>query len=250
MNFPLKGLNILYQDDDLVAINKPAGLLVHRSDIDRHETEFAVQRLRNELGKKVYPIHRLDKPTSGILLFGLNSEVTRVVSQQFQEGKVEKRYHALTRGWLKEDAFYVDYALSPIRDKIADRQKKQDAPKQTAQTQFYKRKTFYLEIPVGRYPGTRFQLLEVLPKTGRKHQIRRHCKHIFHPIIGDTRYGEGRFNRFFRTQVEARELMLCATELSFQHPATQSTLTITCPLSPAMAKAIDFLEAHHKSNRP
>lgn len=244
-----KPIEILYQDEHLVAINKPAGLLVHRSHIDRYETEFAVQQVRDQLSQWVYPVHRLDKPTSGILLFALHPHIAQALGEQFQQGLVHKRYHAITRGWLKTDSLAIDYALAPVRDKIADKDKRPDPPRQEAQTSLLKKQQFALNQAIGRYPQTRFQLLEVIPSTGRKHQIRRHCKHVFHPIMGDTRYGEGRFNRFFREEVAVSELMLSATQLDFQHPISKAAISIVCPLSSPMEKALAYLAEHDRAKK-
>ncbi|MGB0447258.1 MAG: pseudouridine synthase [Pseudomonadales bacterium] len=186
-------LPIIYQDEDLVAINKPSGLLVHRSAIDKRETRFAVQELRNQLdGQHVYPLHRLDKPTSGVLVFALSAKAASFYGQQWQENKVKKQYVALSRGFAPED-MTIDYALRQEADLTAGIQAGKEA--QQATTHIALLAKYSLPKALDRYNETRFSLLQCTPVTGRKHQIRRHLKHIAHPIIGDSRHGKGPLNR-------------------------------------------------------
>ena len=219
-------LEILYQDDNLVAVNKPSGLLVHRTMIDRHETRFAVQILRNQIKQRVYPVHRLDKPTSGVLLFALSKEVAGKVSAEFVTHQVYKRYVAVVRGW-PEDQGLIDYHLTdgPDYGSQAD-----DAIARSAVTSFRTLARCELPFAVGRYPQSRYAFVELLPQTGRRHQLRRHCKHIFHPMIGDTTYGEGRHNRFFREQFGCQRLLLHACELRFSHPFSREMIHVKAPL--------------------
>jgi len=233
-----KPLEILYQDEFLVAINKPAGLLVHRSEIDRHETRFAVQLLRDQLGQKVFPVHRLDKPTTGVLVFALTSEVARNMMEIFMSAELEKTYHAVVRGFSLENGV-IDYPLFEELDKMTDRRAQQDKAAQSAITHYQRLATVELPFAVGRYPSSRYSLLKLSPKTGRKHQLRRHLKHIFHPIIGDTTHGDGKQNDFFRQQLECRQLLLAATQLSFPHPVTGEMLKIHAPLHAGFQKIIE-----------
>ena len=185
-------LDIVYQSEELVAINKPSGLLVHRSPIDKRETRFAVQELRNQLGQHVYPLHRLDKPTSGLLVFALNSEAASFYGQQWQNNHVYKQYLAVVRGHVAQDQL-IDYALRLEEDKSAGIEA--GAEPQEAQTQVQVLQQYVVDVQLDRFPQTRFSLLSCEPKTGRKHQIRRHLKHIGYPIIGDSRHGKGPLNR-------------------------------------------------------
>lgn len=208
-------LDILYQDDQLVVINKPSGLLVHRSEIDRHETLAALQLLRDQLGQRVYPVHRLDKPTSGVLVFALSPEMASLMVDQWRQRAVEKRYLAVVRGYMPEFT-HLDYAMSPPVDKYARNEKPK--PPQEAITDFRCLATVELDIEIDKYPQSRYSLVEATPYTGRKHQIRRHLKHLSHPIIGDARYGKGRHSRYFRDHFDAGRLLLHAWSLAFQHP--------------------------------
>ncbi len=210
---------VLYQDDWLIAINKPPGWLVHRSPIDRSESRFCVQALRDQLGQPVYPCHRLDKPTSGVLLFALEKDTLRRVNQLFAIHRVEKTYHAIVRGWMEETGT-IDHPLKDIAD---GGQKRGGGP---ARTQFRRLKAYECPQPLGRYGTARFSLVELRPLTGRMHQLRRHLKHAGHPIIGDTRYGDGVQNRFFRDSFRVHRLLLNASSLELDHPVTGVTLSI------------------------
>ncbi|HIO91615.1 MAG TPA: tRNA pseudouridine(65) synthase TruC [Leucothrix mucor] len=222
-------LEILYQDDYLVAINKPSGLLVHRSMIDRHETEFAIQQTRDQIGQHVFPVHRLDKPTSGVLLFALDRKTAREVTQQFIDKTIKKSYLAVVRGYTQE-AGKIDYALKEQLDKMTDAKAKQDKEAQDAVTNYSRQAIIELPFAVGRYTTARYSLLKLTPETGRKHQIRRHMKHIFHPIVGDTSHGDGKHNTLFREQYNCHRLLLHADKLSLQHPKSGKHLEITAHL--------------------
>jgi tRNA pseudouridine65 synthase len=234
-------LEILYQDRHLVAINKPSGLLVHRSPIDKRETAFALQLVRDQIGQFVYPVHRLDKPTSGVLLFALSSEVARNLSEQFKAHEIQKEYLAVVRGYTQEEEL-IDYDLKVILDKKADRDRAKDKEPQEAKT-FYKRlATVELPYPVSRYPVARYSLLKLLPKTGRKHQLRRHMKHILHPIVGDTNYGRNEHNRLFREKFDIHRLLLHATKLSITHPITAVDLEIKAPMDEVFQRAFKLFK--------
>mgnify|MGYP003870675435 CR=1 FL=1 len=204
-------LDILYQDDRYVAIDKPDGLLVHRSPIDKGETRFCVQILRDQLGKRVYPCHRLDKPTSGVLLFALDKEALSLANALFMEHQIQKTYHAIVRGWVSEPGI-IDH---PLKDLDEGGSVRGGGP---AQTRFNPLKHFEVNHPVGRFPTARYSLVELVPETGRMHQLRRHMKHAHHHIIGDTRYGDGAHNRLFRDLYGSHRLLLNASILSFTHP--------------------------------
>ncbi|WP_305042835.1 tRNA pseudouridine(65) synthase TruC [Geoalkalibacter sp.] len=233
-------LPILYQDEHLVAVHKPAGLLVHRSWIDRHETRFALQLVRDQLGRRVFPVHRLDKPTSGVLLFALDAAVARTLGQAFLANQVEKTYLAVVRGLPPAEGL-IDHPLREEYDRHDDPRARAGKDPQPARTRFRTLATAELPFAVGRYPTSRYALVQAAPETGRKHQLRRHFKHLCHPLIGDTKYGEGRHNRFFRDHFACRRLLLAAVELRLPHPADPRLLTLTAPLENSFARLLDPL---------
>ena len=220
-------LQVLYRDEHLVAVAKPSGLLVHRTAIDSHATDFAVQRLRAQLGQPVYPAHRLDKATSGALLFALSPAVLRQLAAAFEARRVAKRYLGIVRGWPAE-AGAIEYALADLNEERA-------APavpvRRPASSLFRRLAVAELPVRVDRYPGSRYALLEIEPLSGRRHQLRRHLRHIGHPLIGDTTYGQGRHNRLFRERFACHRLLLAAVELDLTHPVSGLPLSITAPLA-------------------
>ncbi|MEM6162117.1 tRNA pseudouridine(65) synthase TruC [Erwinia sp. P6884] len=222
-------LEIIYQDEWLVAVNKPAGWLVHRSWLDRHEKVFVMQTVRDQIGQHVFTVHRLDRPTSGVLLMGLSSEVGRLLSQQFEQHQLQKRYHAVVRGWLEGEAT-LDYPLTEELDKIADKFSNPEKAPQPAVTHWRAMATAELPVPVSRYDTSRYTLVELLPETGRKHQLRRHMTHLRHPIIGDSAHGDLKQNRSAAANFGMRRLMLHASELSLTHPVTGEPLLLRAGL--------------------
>ncbi len=199
-------LQILYQDEHLVVINKPSGLAVHRGwAADR---VFAMTLCRDRVGRHVYPVHRLDRGASGALLFALSPGVAAQVGELFQEGGIEKRYLALVRG-IPPEAGVIDHPIP----------RTEGGPRMPAVTEFRRLHIF-----------ERYALVEALPRTGRLHQIRRHLKHLSHPLIGDVNYGKGEHNRLFRDRFGLSRLALHATLLAFAHPVTGGPLRIVAPL--------------------
>ena len=209
MNGPL---HILWRDDRLVAVHKPTGWLVHRTWLDAHETRFVMQTLRDQLGQHVYPVHRLDKGTSGVLLMALDPEAARAVTAMFETRLPRKSYVAMVRGWPPAHV-RVDHALKPD-------DAPQDTEPQQAVTCFQRLAVMHIDVPVDRYPSTRVALVKAHPETGRRHQIRRHLKHLAHPIIGDATHGKGAHNRWWATQLQQQRLWLHAQQLSLPHPVT------------------------------
>lgn len=230
-------LPIIYRDEYLVAINKPGGLLVHRSEIDRHETRFAMQLLRDQIGQMVYPIHRLDKPTSGVLVFALSPEIAQQLGDIFTRHALTKTYVALVRGFAPEQGI-IDHPLVEELDKYTDKKARADKPAQAAITEFKTLAQIEFPFSIDKYPCTRYSLVQCTPQTGRKHQIRRHMKHISYPIIGDAKHGKGQHNRFFQENFACDGLMLASTEMQFIHPITSETLTLTAPLAPKFTRII------------
>ncbi len=233
-------LSILYQDEHIVAIDKPSGLLVHRSLIDKRETRFALQTTRDQIGQYVYPVHRLDKPTSGVLVMALSPEIATKLTQQFSQKQITKKYMALVRGHTSGEGI-IDYALKEELDKMTDRNAQQDKPAQEAITHY---KTLWqgeIAQPVGRYPTARYSLVSLTPETGRKHQIRRHMKHIFHPIVGDTTHGDGKHNAMFRERFGLSRLLLVAKELNLEHPVTGKPIKLAASLGDEFERVLSGL---------
>ena len=229
---------VIYRDEYLVAINKPSGLLVHRSPIDRHETRYALQLVRDQIGQYVYPVHRLDKPTSGVLLFALSSDSARELSRQFAAGGVRKHYLAVVRGHCPHEGC-IDYPLREERDRIADRDRRSELPVQNAITRYTRLATVELPLAVERYPQTRYSLVALQPETGRRHQLRRHMKHIGYPLIGDAKHGKGIHNRFFRTQYGCHRLLLACTAMAFVHPASGQPLALQAALDAPFQRVLE-----------
>lgn len=225
-------LDILYEDDALIAINKPSGLLVHPSWIAPRRTPNCVSIIKRYLdGATVHTVHRLDRATSGVLLFAKDKDAARQLNEDFAERRVRKTYLCVVRGYTAEEDV-IDHALKEKLDKMEDRRTRKDKPAQDAVTGYRRLATVELPIPVGRYESSRYSLVECKPHTGRKHQIRRHMKHIFHPIVGDTKHGDGRHNTMWREQFALNRLLLMATELSFTHPLTGEQITLQAPVAP------------------
>ena len=234
-------LPIIYQDQHLVVIDKPSGLLVHRSRLASDAKVFAMQLLRDQLGQHVYPLHRLDRPTSGLLVFALDSDTARLVNEQWAERSVEKTYHAVVRGYV-DDGGIIDYPLKEELDKIADKDARGDKEAQQAVTEYRCLKRIELPFKVSKKHDTsRYSLVELKPKTGRKHQLRRHMSHIRHPIIGDSRHGEGRHNRFFRDQFGCDRLLLAATQIRFQHPHSKEILDLSTDIPDELLRAFAYV---------
>lgn len=219
-------LPILYRDEWLIAVHKPSGLLVHRSELDRHEERFALQILRDQIGRRVHPVHRLDKGTSGVLLFALDRETAALASAAFEGQAVDKTYVAVVRGH-PPPAGTIDH---PLTRRFDDAERRAgDAAEATAQaavTHFRRLATAELPYRVDRYPSSRYALVELTPETGRRHQLRRHLKHIAHPIIGDATFGKGRHNRLFAELFGCSRLLLACTSMRLVHPRSGQPLRL------------------------
>ena len=237
-------MNILYRDDYLVSVDKPAGLLVHRTGLDAGETRFALQLLRDQLGRPVWPAHRLDKGTSGVLLFALDAGTARALGQAFESGEgMRKQYLAVVRGW-PEAAGTIDHPLRRLDDDLRghrrtdpDRAAPERTEVQDALTHY--RTLVHYELPVaqGCYAQTRCALVQLEPHTGRRHQLRRHMKHIAHPIIGDATHGKGPLNRAIAALIGWQRLWLHAERLQLRHPISGAQLDIHAAPEPAWTPA-------------
>ncbi len=222
--------SIIYQDQWLVAINKPAGLLVHPSEIDPGESQSAMKLLRDLLNTWVFPVHRLDKSTSGVLLFTFSSQTAAEISTAFEKREVKKHYHALVRGFT-QPAETIDYPLKKLYERKRDKKKvRPDLPPQQAITEYQRISTIELPIAMPPHPSARYSFIQVSPHTGRLRQIRRHMKHIFHPIIGDQKHGDRNHNKMFKEKFDCNRMLLHASSLSFMHPVNHENLCMSAPL--------------------
>ncbi len=222
-------LEILYQDQELIAINKPHGLLVHRSSIAADTDEYALQLLRDQLQQVVYPAHRLDRKTAGVLLFSLTKDMDSLAQSLFAARKMDKTYLAIVRGYT-DDEISIDYPL-----------KKENGTIQEAFTHIKTLHRAELPIPSGNHPTSRYSLVEARPETGRMHQIRRHLAHIFHPIIADRPHGCNKQNKLWKDTFQMDSMMLHAKELAFIHPRTQEQLLIAAPLQAEFQRSLTLL---------
>ncbi len=230
----MQPLIILHRDEDLVAVHKPAGLLVHRTSIDAHESRALLQMLRDQLGVPVHPAHRLDKGTSGVVVFALHAEAARRLTATLRDGEAQKTYAAIVRGWAP-DQVDVDSPLRDRPDRMARRQVIESRPAFTAVRCLAR---IELDAAVGPYATARYSFVACQPRSGRQHQIRRHLKHLRHPVIGDANYGDGAHNRFVRESLGVTRLLLAASAIRLPHPRTGVPLEIAAPLDDSFLAAL------------
>lgn len=223
----LPPLEVLYADDVLAVVDKPAGLMVHDSALARGETDFAADRLREQFGKPIFLVHRLDRATSGCLLLAFDRDTASALGKVLMSREVEKDYWAICRGW-PEEAFTVDYPLDGGPGKPL---------KKPAVTRFTRLATAELELPSAAFATSRYALLCAQPQTGRFRQIRRHLKHISHHLIGDTSHGDGRHNRHFR-MLGIHRMLLHARRLAFVHPVGGARVEVVAPPDAEFARAL------------
>lgn len=216
-------VEVLYQSPAVVVVNKPAGVSVHRGwSEERHPM---LQRVRDAMGTRVYAAHRLDRATSGALAFALAPEFAAPMALAFREGAVDKRYLALVRGTTPE-AGDIDHPVPKSRGGL----------RVPAQTGFRR-----WAVVVGGPAERSYSLVLAHPRTGRLHQIRRHFKHLSHPLVGDVRYGKGDINRWFRDAVGLYRLALHARGLAFVDPATGARVEVLAPLPSDLAAPLEAL---------
>ncbi|KAB7732591.1 pseudouridylate synthase [Rudanella paleaurantiibacter] len=229
-----ESLPILYQTETLVAVNKPHGLLVHRSPIASDVSEFAVQILRDQLGQRVYPVHRLDRKTGGVLLFALTEAMNSAMQVQFAEGQVDKTYLAIVRGYTP-DTQTIDY---PLR---RDDDNGRPGPLQEAVTHLRTLRRTEIPLAHGKHTTSRYSLVELTPTTGRMHQLRKHMAHIMHPIIGDRPHGCNKQNKLFLEQFGMNTMLLHASRIEFRHPDTGESVAIEAPIQAEFARMLQTL---------
>ena len=219
-------LDILYQDDALVAVDKPAGLAVHRSKMVGNAEEFLIDLLREQIGGTVYLAHRLDRATSGVLLVARSTEVASALGEQFMGRDVHKQYLAVVRGWPEPVEAVIDYPLPGSRE---------TGPRRDARTRYRRLATVEVPIALGRYPQQRYALIEAEPETGRFRQIRKHMAHIHHPIIGDCQHGRSDHNRLYKQHFGCHRMLLHARRIALRHPVSGEPLVVEAPLDEAFA---------------
>ena len=222
-------LDILFRDEYLIAINKPHDLLVHRSNIAADAEVFALQLLRDQVGQKVYPVHRIDRKTGGVLLFAFNKAVEIEMQKKFADNLVSKKYLVVLRGHTPDNG-EIDYPL-----------RKENGTLQEAFTMYHTLKRAELDVPFGKHPTSRYSLIEATPKTGRMHQLRKHFAHIFHPIIGDRAHGCNKQNKLFKEKWEMTTMLLHASMLRFNHPVSGEVVTIEAPLLPEFVRVMELM---------
>ncbi|MBK9734184.1 MAG: pseudouridylate synthase [Saprospiraceae bacterium] len=222
-------MEILYEDDDIIAINKPNGMFVHRTYLDPEATEFVIQIVRDMVGHWVFPVHRLDRKTSGVLVLAKSQEVQSIMNTYFRDRHIEKNYLAIVRGFT-EDEGIIDYDLENDRGKIQD-----------AITHYKTIQKVEINISSGLFPTSRYSLAEVKPKTGRMHQIRKHMSHIFHPIVGDRPHGCNKQNKFFLSEFQMGSMLLHASCIAFEHPITKYPILIKAPIFGEFERMIKVL---------
>ncbi len=219
-------MELLYQDRRLVAVYKPAGWLIHRSALEPRERRWLLQAVRDRVGQHVYPVHRLDRPTAGIVVFALDEAAATHLARAFAERRVTKAYLAVVRGHTAPSGV-IDW---PLRDRAAlTRGTEPDSAPRPAVTHYHRLSTCEFPDPVGPHPSARYSLLRLRPEHGRQHQLRRHLKHIGHPILGDTTHGDGRHNRYLRQRTGAARLLLAALGLRLPHPDSHPLTLHTDP---------------------
>lgn len=224
--------DILYEDEHYIAINKPFGILVHRTRLSE-DNDFVLQRLRDQINQRVYPLHRLDRATSGVLIFGKNADMASQLSLLFQEKQVDKRYRAIVRGWVAEQGT-IDYPL-------ADAEVGQAL--QPAITHYWRLGKSEIPEAIGnKYLTARFSLIEVEPETGRRQQIRKHFAHVFHPIIGDKRHGDCKHNIHFRDHWMMDRMLLHAHILGFHHPVDGNRIELMAPIDGQFLRALELTQ--------
>ncbi len=219
---------MLYRDERLVAVCKPSGLVVHRSQ-RAGDSDNVMRRLRAQLGVMVWPVHRLDRGTSGVLLFALDTATARALAEAFASRAVDKAYLAVVRGWPPESAL-LD---RPIRG--------EDGRESPAVTRVTRLATVELPVPVAPHPTARYALVLARPLTGREHQIRRHLRSLNHPVVGDTTWGVGDHNRLFRERFGSRRLLLHAFALRLAWPSEGQQLELRAPLPDDLAPTLAAL---------
>ncbi|MEO0896352.1 MAG: pseudouridine synthase [Bacteroidota bacterium] len=225
-----KELEILYLDDHIVAVNKPAGMIVHRNEYTQEEFENLLNLLSRQLKKYLFPVHRLDRATAGVMIFALTKEASNKLMQMFAEKQVYKEYLTIVRG-LAEESGIITREL----------RKKPSRKFQKAETHFWCLTQKELPIPLNDFPQVRYSLLKVHPVTGRRHQIRRHLSYEHHPILGDKKHGHSTHNNLWKEELKLEGLMLQSHHLKFDHPMENKEINLRVDPAPHIQKALEYM---------
>lgn len=223
---------VLFHDCRLLVMNKPAGVPVHGSKMLEDDPDTLLSMARELSGHVVHAVHRLDRPVSGANLLTFDRAALAGLSRQFEERSVRKQYLAITRGWLDQHGT-IDYPLLPPRD-----ERKANSVARAAVTQYECLGQAEIPAEIAPYQTARYSLLLLEPQTGRRHQLRRHLKHVSHHLVGDTTYGRGEHNRLFRQRFDCQRLLLHSLSVEFDHPESGARLRVEAPLDAAFQRVL------------
>jgi tRNA pseudouridine65 synthase len=226
---------IIHREASFLAVNKPAGIPVHGSRILPGRPETLLSLVRKESGTIAHVVHRLDRPVSGVMLFALEKTALTELGRSFELRRARKTYLAVVRGWV-DDSGLIDHPLAPPRD-----ERHAGSPRREAVTRYRSIARAEVPVPVSRYPAARYSLVALEPLTGRRHQLRRHMKHVSHHLVGDTSYGRGEHNRLFRERFGCDRLLLHAWSLGIPHPGNARWMRFEAPLDATFHKVVDAL---------
>jgi tRNA pseudouridine65 synthase len=232
---PTLAANILHRDESILVLNKPAGTPMHASRILADQPATLLATAREAAGQMVFLVHRLDRPVSGVVVMACDRPAQVELGRQFESRQVSKCYLAVVRGWT-EPSGTISHALLPPSD-----DRKAGSVARSAVTRFRSIARTEVAVPVPPYQTSRYSLLALFPETGRRHQLRRHMKHLGHPIIGDTTYGRGEHNRMFRDRLGSHRLLLHAWSLTLRHPVDGRGLRFQAPLDDGFSRVVGSL---------
>lgn len=228
MNDTVAAITVVHEDADLLAVDKPAGLAVHRSKMVARDDDYLMDRLRAQIGGDLFLVNRLDRATSGLVLLARSRDVARALGEQLMSRSVDKTYLAVVRGW-PDECGEIDHPLTVGGMK---------GERKPSLTRWRRLATVEVPIALGRYPQQRYALLALSPLSGRYRQLRRHLHHIHHPIIGDSTLGRGEHNRLFREHFGSHRMLLHAWKLALAHPASGERLHLEAALDATWAQLL------------
>jgi tRNA pseudouridine65 synthase len=223
-------IEIIYQDDNLLVVNKPHGLLMHRTKMAKDAKTSLLKILREQTGLHLHPPHRLDRKTAGVVLLALNKEMSSYLNQQFRDRKVLKTYNAIVRGYT-EDSGTIDYPIKNEKEVIKE-----------AVTHYKTLKRYECPWPSAKHNTSRYSLVSLRPETGRYHQLRMHMSHIFHPIIGDRPHGCNKQNRIWKELHEMTTMLLHAQKIEVSMPGLDKPMVFEADYAEDFKRVLRILE--------